>query len=150
LCTGDLIEENVKEAISNFAGKVYIVQGNMDYLPFPKNFRMEIGKFKIGLIHGHQVYPRGDKKKLASLAIKMDVDILISGHTHALTLDVLKIDEKKILLINPGSITGVWSGGNASYTPSFVTFEAEKGVVNLKSFELKEKNLIEKTLTFAL
>ena len=37
---------------------------------------------RIGLIHGHQVMPWGDHVALASIRRKLDVDILVSGHTH--------------------------------------------------------------------
>lgn len=37
---------------------------------------------RIGLIHGHQVLPCGDHLALASIRRKLNVDILVSGHTH--------------------------------------------------------------------
>ena len=41
-----------------------------------------MGDFKIGLIHGHQVVPWGDLDSLAMTQRQMNVDILVSGHTH--------------------------------------------------------------------
>ena len=41
-----------------------------------------IGDFRIGLCHGHQVVPWGDNEALAILQRKLDVDILVTGHTH--------------------------------------------------------------------
>jgi len=37
---------------------------------------------KIGVIHGHQCIPTGDLDSLSSIARQMDVDVLVSGHTH--------------------------------------------------------------------
>lgn len=38
--------------------------------------------FKVGVCHGHQVVPWGDKEGLAILQRQMGADILITGHTH--------------------------------------------------------------------
>lgn len=43
---------------------------------------MQVADFKIGVCHGHQVVPWGDKEALAILQRQMGVDILITGHTH--------------------------------------------------------------------
>ena len=53
---------------------------------------------RIGAIHG-EVYPRADSDQLLYLAKELDVDILVSGHSHQ-----PKIEQKDgILLLNPGS-----------------------------------------------
>ena len=53
---------------------------------------------RIGAIHG-EVYPRADSDQLLYLAKELDVDILVSGHSHQ-----PKIEQKEgILLLNPGS-----------------------------------------------
>ena len=41
---------------------------------------------RIGVIHGHQCIPTGDLDSLGSIARQMDVDVLISGHTHTSAL----------------------------------------------------------------
>ncbi len=38
---------------------------------------------KIGVIHGHQSVPTGDLDALSAIARQMDVDVLVSGHTHS-------------------------------------------------------------------
>jgi len=43
----------------------------------------ELGGFRVGLCHGHQVVPWGDRDALAALQRQLDVDILVTGHTHA-------------------------------------------------------------------
>jgi hypothetical protein len=44
---------------------------------------MQIGDIKVGVCHGHQVVPWGDKEALAILQRQLDADILVTGHTHA-------------------------------------------------------------------
>lgn len=67
---------------------------------------LSVGDFKIGLIHGHQIVPWGDPESLGCLARQLDVDILITGHTHK--FEAFEFDGK--FFINPGSITGAYSG----------------------------------------
>ena len=64
-----------------------------------------VGNFRIGLIHGHQVIPWGDKESLSILQRQLDVDVLISGQTHK--FEIFEKDEK--IFINPGSATGAYS-----------------------------------------
>jgi putative phosphoesterase len=70
----------------------------------------------VGLTHGHQVSPRGDRSQLELIAIEKRFNILISGHTHKEEIFL----QKDILLLNPGSVTGAWSF-IASDNPSFIT-----------------------------
>ncbi|WP_298521265.1 YfcE family phosphodiesterase, partial [uncultured Methanobrevibacter sp.] len=52
----------------------------------------------IGVVHG-EVYPRADTQQLVYIAKELDVNILISGHSHQ-----PKIEQTDgVLLINPGS-----------------------------------------------
>lgn len=64
-----------------------------------------MGQFKIGLIHGHQVIPWGDMASLALLQRQLDVDILISGHTHKFEA----FENENKFYINPGSATGAYN-----------------------------------------
>ena len=52
-------------------------------LVFPLSTTLTHGPIRIGIIHGHQVVPNGDLDSLSSIARQMDVDVLVSGHTHA-------------------------------------------------------------------
>jgi vacuolar protein sorting-associated protein 29 len=77
---------------------------------------------KIGVIHGHQCIPTGDLDSLNSIARQMDVDVLISGHTHTSVISIsdtsrldwdyrfqaIEYDGK--FFVNPGSATGAWTG----------------------------------------
>ena len=48
----------------------------------PETKVVEIGEFKIGLCHGHQIVPWGDGEALGALQRKLGVDI-IGIRTHA-------------------------------------------------------------------
>ncbi len=105
--------------------KLYLVMGNMDYYggnhdaPIYQKMNLSLKDNKtlvIGLIHGHQISPRGDHSQLETLAIQKNINILISGHTHK---EEVTLTKKNILLLNPGSVTGAWSFV-ASRNPSFI------------------------------
>jgi len=66
--------------------------------PEPKIFT--IGKLKIGLIHGHQIVPWGEKENLYAFERDINVDILIFGHPHIHKF--IQIDY--IIILNQGSI----------------------------------------------
>lgn len=135
LCTGDLTDREVLDFLSNIA-PVKWVMGNMDYLTGPLIEKVEIGELKVGLIHGTEIYPRGNIQQLYMKARKLGVNVLISGHTHAADIKLVE----GVLLLNPGSATGVWGGYRyASMTPSFMILEVtENGrKVLVRLYELK-------------
>ena len=116
LHTGDVEEGWVLEYLSHF-GKLYAVKGNMDYLDLPK-FRLidtEIGR--ILLIHGHQVHPRGNREQLATLGRSAGANIVVSGHTHRPFIE----EKDNVLLVNPGTATGVWGGSYEGGEESIIT-----------------------------
>ena len=100
LHAGDLTSPKAIDELEEIA-PVMAVQGNMDRangIDLPKAKVIEAEGLKIGLIHG-EVYPRADSDQLLYLAKELDVDILVSGHSHQ-----PKIEQKEgILLLNPGS-----------------------------------------------
>lgn len=121
LFTGDLTGENVLKWLKTISKELYIVQGNMDYLLLPRQVTVEINWLKVGLIHGDGVYPRGNPVELSKIARRLGVQVLVSGHTHA---DFTRIGiGGNTLLLNPGSLTGVWGGGGGSYKPSLMVLE---------------------------
>lgn len=84
---------------------MHVVRGGFDDdTTFPDHKIIQIGQFKIGLIHGHQIVPWGDAHSLAMVSRQLDVDILITGHTHR--NEVNEYEGK--WFINPGSITGAY------------------------------------------
>ncbi|RLI88238.1 MAG: YfcE family phosphodiesterase [Archaeoglobales archaeon] len=132
-CTGDLTDKSVLDYFSNLAKKFVVVRGNMDHLPLPEYETLEIDEIKMGLIHGDQVYPRGNRSQLIKIAKKLNVDVLISGHTHS--PDIYKED---VLLLNPGSATGVWGGGGGSLKPSFMVLNVEGSKIDVELYELED------------
>ena len=70
--------------------KVIFVVRVLQLTEFPDQKVVTIGQFKIGLCHGHQVLPWGDQDSLAMLQRQMDVDILVTGHTHKYVAALLK------------------------------------------------------------
>jgi len=100
LHAGDLTSLEVINQLEQIA-PVMAVQGNMDRvngINLPKAKVVEAEGLKIGIVHG-EVYPRADTQQLVYLAKELNVDILISGHSHQ-----PKIEKKDgVLLINPGS-----------------------------------------------
>jgi len=77
------------------------VQGNMDRvngIDLAKAKVLEVEGLKIGVIHG-EVYPRADTSQLLYLAKELNVDILISGHSHQPKIEQIE----GVLLLNPGS-----------------------------------------------
>lgn len=143
-CTGDLTGRNVLELLSSLAKKMFVVRGNMDHLPLPEYEVIDAGELRIGLIHGNQVYPRGNRNQLIRIAKKMGVNVLISGHTHSPDIYL-----KDVLLLNPGSATGVWGGGNASLTPSFMILNIDGPKIDVELYEdvdglrcVRKENLI--------
>lgn len=71
---------------------------------YPEQKVVTVGELRIGLCHGHQVVPCGDPDALALIQRQLDVDILISGHTHR--FDAYELDNK--FYLNPGSATGAY------------------------------------------
>ena len=97
LCTGNLTSKDRHDHLRDLAPNVSVVRGDFDEADsaFPERKTVRIGDFKIGLIHGHQVIPWGDEESLGMLAREMDVDILVSGHTHNNTVKQKVSDEMK-------------------------------------------------------
>jgi len=49
---------------------------------FPPSATVVHTPIRIGIMHGHQCVPTGDLDALSAIARQMDVDVLVSGHTH--------------------------------------------------------------------
>ncbi len=85
ICTGNIAREQFNEFCA-LAPNVHVVRGDFDNeetLPFPEVQVVQVGEFKIGLIHGHQLLPSAASQDAKSrMRRKLDVDILVSGHTH--------------------------------------------------------------------
>ena len=131
LCTGNLCTKESYDYLKTLASDVHVVRGDFDEvrtlghdlikeifsknlsnffsnfqnLNYPEQKVVTVGQFRIGLSHGHQVVPWGDPESLALIQRQLDVDILISGHTHK--FEAYEHDNK--FYINPGSATGAFN-----------------------------------------
>jgi vacuolar protein sorting-associated protein 29 len=74
------------------------------------------------VLHGHQVVPAGDTQSLAAVARAMDVDILLTGHTHR--FEAFELEGR--FFVNPGSATGAWHPTWPLRDPASIAALAEK------------------------
>ena len=128
LHAGDIISQDFICDLEKIA-PVIAIQGNVDRmagLDLPKTKVIEKEGIKIGLIHG-EIYPRDDSSQLYYIAKELDVNILVSGHSHQ-----PKIEEyEDVLLVNPGSPTTPRLA-----EPSVMTLEINEGNVEIKLLKL--------------
>lgn len=100
LHAGDIESLDVIKSLEEIA-PVTAVYGNCDpNLGLNEREVIEVENVRIGLAHG-VVYPKSDTQQLYYIAKELDVDILITGHTHQAMIE--KMDD--VLLLNPGSPT---------------------------------------------
>mmetsp|Transcript_27218 Transcript_27218/g.41158 ORF Transcript_27218/g.41158 Transcript_27218/m.41158 type:complete len:193 (-) Transcript_27218:137-715(-) len=149
ICTGNVGTKAVEEQLRGIAGEdCKIVQGDIDYnMDFVETSVTQVGSFRVGVIHGHQIVPWGDQDALCKCAGRLGVDILVSGHTHKNSI----VDLGGKFLINPGSVTGACNAmGEFDINPSFMlmaiqgqsvtlyTYEQVKGELKVSMNELKK------------
>ncbi|MFX0188901.1 MAG: YfcE family phosphodiesterase [Candidatus Hodarchaeota archaeon] len=147
--TGDIINapEFIDFLTQRTKKKFFIVIGNMDFYGGNKNAPVyeecEIlfndgEKMTIGLTHGAQISPRGDHSQLEEIAIERKYNIIISSHSHQ---EEIFLTKRKILLINPGSITGAWSFV-ASGIHSFIVLKIIEKIkeIQVKLYQLKKSS----------
>lgn len=134
LCTGDLTDEEIFEFLKEKSKDLRVIKGNCDFMDFPVQDIVNTEGLKIGLIHGDQV-GRGDLEGLKDIAEKLGVQILVSGHSHKLSIK----EKGNIGLINPGSATGAWSGGGPVDSKSCLVLYIENG--KLKDIEKLKENI---------
>jgi vacuolar protein sorting-associated protein 29 len=88
---------------------------------------------RIGVVHGHQILPWGDHLSLATMRRKLNVDVLISGHTHKNEV----VEHDGHYHINPGSITGAFSECSTNdVSPSFILLAVQGPKVICYVYEL--------------
>lgn len=112
---------------------VVVVQGEFDEsLKWPDTAVKNIGDFKIGVCHGHQVVPSGDREALSIVQRRLGADILIVGSTHRFTA----YRHEGCIVINPGSATGAYSMENQKPIPSFALMDVDGGMATVYVYEL--------------
>lgn len=138
LCTGNVCSKAMDDYLRTLANSVHTVKGDMDVqqdlADLPETKVVKIGDFRIGICHGHQVVPWGDPESLANLQRQLDVDMLVTGHTHK--NEVLEFEGK--FIINPGSVTGAYSAQSNHNVPSFILMAIKGDSVITYVYELRK------------
>ncbi|KAG5536657.1 hypothetical protein RHGRI_024170 [Rhododendron griersonianum] len=145
ICTGNLCIKEVHDYLKTICSDLQITQGEYDEeTRYPETKTLTIGQFKLGVCHGHQrltslfpiyrlkVIPWGDLDSLAMLQRQLDVDILVTGHTHQFTA----YKHEAGVVINPGSATGAYSSVTCDVNPSFVLMDIDATRVVVYVYEL--------------
>lgn len=126
--------QSMYDYLKSICSDVIIAQGDFDEsTKWPDTAILTIGDLRIGVCHGHQVLPWGDSDALAILQSRLNVDILVTGHTHAFSA----YQHGDRLILNPGSVTGVLSSpSNRNPTPSFALMDVNKNTATVYVYEL--------------
>ncbi|EIW78713.1 Metallo-dependent phosphatase [Coniophora puteana RWD-64-598 SS2] len=141
LCTGNVCDRETYDYLRTVASDVHVTRGDYDESSaFPFSVTVTHTPIKIGVIHGHQCVPTGDLDALAGIARQLDVDVLVSGHTH--TFQAIEYDGK--FFVNPGSATGAWTGlptAAPNPTPSFALLDIQGPVVVTYVYQLVDNEV---------
>lgn len=125
LCTGNTVDKETFDYLRTIAGDIVAVKGDFDETSsnLPQAKVITEGQLRIGIIHGHQVIPWGDAEALDITARQMEVDVLLSGHTHK--FEAYEYNGR--FFINPGSATGAYSSipDANEPIPSFVLMDIQ-------------------------
>jgi len=122
LGTGNLCTKEAYDYFRTLASDVHFVKGDFDEITtLPESKVVTIGQFKIGICHGHQIVPWGDREARAVLQRQLDCDILVTGHTHAFEA----YEYQKKFFINPGSATGAYGPLTEEIIPTFVLMDIQ-------------------------
>ncbi|RLG81036.1 MAG: hypothetical protein DRO09_02390 [Thermoprotei archaeon] len=120
LCTGDLGCREVLDLLWKLA-PVVCVRGEVDWLDLPSLEHVEVLGVRFLLVHS---------VRDACLPRK-DVDVILFGHTHIPYVRTTVVENKPVLLLNPGSATGAVPGS----APSLAVLSAGRGVVKIELYE---------------
>jgi len=140
ICTGNLCSKDALDWLKGLCGggtsALHVVEGDFDddFTTLPQSKVVNIGDFRIGVTHGHAIVPWGDIEALKSVQRLMDVDVLVTGHTHAFA--AYKVNGDKALIINPGSATGAFTPLRSDVKPSFVLMDIEGSRIVVYVYEL--------------
>lgn len=141
---GDFVSEDLYRDLEDL-GEIVAVKGNCDFFELSNSETFERQGIKFGVYHGSGINPRGDESTLVSIAEKMDVDVLINGHTHQ--MKAVKTEDK--ILLNPGSCTGVGGGSASTGNPTMMKI-LDFDPLELREITLNDGELKSSSRTFEL
>ena len=147
LSLGNIGSRESNDWLKSLSNDFHQVKGDFDEGDIPEKKVVQIGEFKIGMVHGHQVLPWGDPEALSNVQRELGCDILLSAHTHQ--IDVRAKEGK--FFINPGSISGAFSHLMPDPTPSFVlmVLQGEDAIVYLYVLNDKKQKIEVSKLEFS-
>ena len=136
LCLGNIGNQDTFYWLQNLSSNLHIVKGDYDiYKNYPEKKTVQIGSFRIGMIHGHQILPPEDLGSLLDIQRELDCDVLLSGFTYKYSISIH--DNK--LFLNPGSITGGLSPLMDECVPSFILMAIIGDEMIIYSYVLNDK-----------
>lgn len=135
LSLGNIGSRESYDWLKSLSNDFHCVKGDFDEGDIPEKKVVQIGEFKIGMIHGHQVLPWGDQEALSNVQRELGCDILLSGQTHSVET---RVREGKFF-INPGSISGSFSYQMPDPTPSFILMVLQGEDVIVYVYVLNDK-----------
>lgn len=99
---------------------VHIVLGNNDFFSeLPRELTLDIGPYKVWVVHGHNYYVSMGNENIKREAIARGMDIVMYGHTHRPVLDT----DGDVIAVNPGSLSYPRQEG---HKPSYVIMELDQ------------------------
>ena len=136
LCLGNMGSQEQYDWLKTLSIDYHCVKGDFDFEEnIPERECVQVGNFRIGMIHGHQVIPSGDINSLSAIQRELGCDILLYGHTHE-----LKVKAKdNILYVNPGSISGAFSPAIKETQPSFIIMAIQGDIVDFYLYILNKE-----------
>ncbi|KAE9556528.1 hypothetical protein FO519_000222 [Halicephalobus sp. NKZ332] len=138
LCTGNLVSTEIVDYLRSLASDVHFVRGDCDEeTSYPDLKVVSVGAFRIGIIHGHQIVPWGDPDALELAARQMNVDVLVSGHTHRCSV----YEKNGLFFINPGSATGAFSTISTETEASFALLDVKSDTIVIYTYHLNAGNV---------
>lgn len=110
---------------------VQIVLGNNDFFSdLPRELILDIGPYKVWVVHGHNYYVSMGNEVLKREAAARGMDIVMYGHTHRPYFD----QSQGIIVLNPGSLSYPRQEGRK---PSYMMMELdEKGEAHFTQYFL--------------
>ncbi len=119
---GDFETREVYRSLKGKSNEFYAVKGNCDRFELPTSETFKVSGVSFGVYHGTGIHPRGHRPTLAETARKLDVSVLLNGHTHQ--QEAVEHDGK--ILLNPGSCTGVSGGSYTGGNPEMMSIEVDE------------------------